>query len=61
MEDYGERFGRVICGAGAHIVIEPNTGLITSEELTKAFGPENSDAWARRGCSPRPPRQSGRT
>lgn len=27
----------------AHIVIEPDTGLITAAELTKASGPENSD------------------
>lgn len=30
-------------GFKAHIVIEPDTGLITAAELTKASGPENSD------------------
>jgi hypothetical protein len=30
-------------GYKAHIVIEPDTGLITAAELTKASGPENSD------------------
>jgi IS5 family transposase len=30
-------------GFKAHIVIEPETGLITAGELTKASGPENSD------------------
>lgn len=30
-------------GYKAHIVIEPDTGLITAGELTKASGPENSD------------------
>ncbi|MCP9002114.1 IS1182 family transposase [Pseudarthrobacter sp. RMG13] len=30
-------------GFKAHIVIEPDTGLITAGELTKASGPENSD------------------
>lgn len=30
-------------GFKAHIVIEPDTGLITTAELTKASGPENSD------------------
>ncbi|MCB5274199.1 hypothetical protein BJG92_01728 [Arthrobacter sp. SO5] len=30
-------------GYKAHIVIEPDTGLITVAELTKAAGPENSD------------------
>jgi hypothetical protein len=30
-------------GYKAHIVIEPDTGLITTAELTKASGPENSD------------------
>jgi len=31
-------------GFKAHIVIEPDTGLITETELTKASGPDNSDA-----------------
>ena len=31
-------------GFRAHIVIEPDTGLITQTELTKASGPDNSDA-----------------
>jgi hypothetical protein len=31
-------------GFRAHIVIEPDTGLITETELTKASGPDNSDA-----------------
>jgi transposase len=31
-------------GFKAHIVIEPDTGLITETELTKASGPGNSDA-----------------
>lgn len=31
-------------GFKAHMVIEPDTGLITAAELTKASGPENSDA-----------------
>nr|WP_078027931.1 transposase [Arthrobacter sp. KBS0703] len=30
-------------GFKAHIVIEPDTGLITAAELTKASGPENGD------------------
>lgn len=30
-------------GFKARIVIEPDTGLITAAELTKASGPENSD------------------
>ncbi|WP_066285291.1 IS1182 family transposase [Arthrobacter sp. B6] len=30
-------------GFKAHLVIEPDTGLITAVELTKASGPENSD------------------
>jgi hypothetical protein len=30
-------------GFKAHIVIEPDTGLITAAELTKASGPENTD------------------
>jgi IS5 family transposase len=30
-------------GFKAHIVIEPDTGLVTAAELTKAAGPENSD------------------
>jgi hypothetical protein len=30
-------------GFKAHLVIEPDTGLITAAELTKASGPENSD------------------
>ncbi|WP_120521701.1 transposase, partial [Arthrobacter celericrescens] len=30
-------------GFKAHIVIEPDTGLVTAAELTKASGPENSD------------------
>lgn len=30
-------------GYKAHLVIEPDTGLITAAELTKASGPENSD------------------
>ncbi|XAS74155.1 IS1182 family transposase [Micrococcaceae bacterium Sec5.1] len=30
-------------GFKAHIVIEPDTGLVTAGELTKASGPENSD------------------
>ncbi|MDQ0618405.1 hypothetical protein QFZ33_002429 [Arthrobacter globiformis] len=30
-------------GFKAHIVIEPDTGLITTAKLTKAAGPENSD------------------
>lgn len=31
-------------GFKAHIIVEPETGLITAAELTKASGPENSDA-----------------
>jgi hypothetical protein len=31
-------------GFKAHIVIEPDTGLITQTELSKASGPDNSDA-----------------
>jgi hypothetical protein len=31
-------------GFRAHIVIEPDTGLITATELTKVNGPDNSDA-----------------
>jgi len=31
-------------GFKAHIVIEPDTGLVTAAALTKAAGPENSDA-----------------
>jgi hypothetical protein len=31
-------------GYRAHLVAEPGTGLITDEELTKAAGPDNSDA-----------------
>ena len=31
-------------GFKAHIVIEPDTGLVTTAALTKAAGPENSDA-----------------
>jgi len=31
-------------GFNAHIVIEPDTGLVTAAALTKAAGPENSDA-----------------
>jgi hypothetical protein len=31
-------------GFKAHIVVEPDTGLITATELTKASGPDNSDA-----------------
>jgi len=31
-------------GFKAHVVIEPDTGLITETELTKASGPDNSDA-----------------
>jgi IS5 family transposase len=31
-------------GFRAHIVIEPDTGLITETELTKVSGPDNSDA-----------------
>jgi IS5 family transposase len=31
-------------GFKAHIVIEPDTGLITAPELTKSTGPDNSDA-----------------
>ncbi|GAC1495606.1 MAG: hypothetical protein NVS2B15_17600 [Pseudarthrobacter sp.] len=30
-------------GYKAHVVVEPDTGLITAGELTKASGPENSD------------------
>ena len=31
-------------GFKAHVVVEPDTGLITATELTKASGPDNSDA-----------------
>jgi len=31
-------------GYRAHLVAEPGTGMITDEELTKAAGPDNSDA-----------------
>ncbi len=31
-------------GFKAHVVVEPDTGLITATELTKAAGPANSDA-----------------
>jgi hypothetical protein len=31
-------------GFKAHVVVEPDTGLITETELTKAAGPANSDA-----------------
>jgi transposase len=31
-------------GFKAHVVVEPDTGLITETELTKATGPDNSDA-----------------
>ena len=31
-------------GYRAHLVAEPDTGLITDEELTQAAGPDNSDA-----------------
>lgn len=31
-------------GFRAHLVAEPGTGLITDEQLTKAAGPDNSDA-----------------
>lgn len=31
-------------GYRAHVAAEPETGIITDEELTKAAGPENSDA-----------------
>jgi hypothetical protein len=31
-------------GFKAHVVVEPDTGLITATELTKAAGPDNSDA-----------------
>ena len=31
-------------GFKAHLVVEPDTGLTTAAELTKANGPENSDA-----------------
>jgi hypothetical protein len=33
-----------IDGFKSHIVIEPDTGLVTAAALTKAAGPENSDA-----------------
>jgi hypothetical protein len=31
-------------GFKAHVVVEPDTGLITATELTRASGPDNSDA-----------------
>ena len=31
-------------GFKAHVVVEPDTGLITAAELTKASGADNSDA-----------------
>ena len=31
-------------GFKAHVVVEPDTGLITNTALTKATGPDNSDA-----------------
>ena len=31
-------------GFKAHVVVEPDTGLITEAEVTKVNGPENSDA-----------------
>ena len=31
-------------GYKAHVVVEPDTGLITNTALTKATGPDNSDA-----------------
>ena len=31
-------------GFKAHVVVEPDTGLITNTALTKANGPDNSDA-----------------
>ncbi len=31
-------------GFKAHVVIEPDTGLITDTAMTKANGPDNSDA-----------------
>lgn len=31
-------------GFKAHVVVEPDTGLTTPVRLTKASGPENSDA-----------------
>lgn len=31
-------------GFKAHVVVEPDTGLITATQLTKASGPDNSDA-----------------
>ena len=39
-------------GFRAHVVVEPDTGLITAVRLTKADGPENSDATVGRPAAP---------
>lgn len=46
-------------GYKAHIVIEPDTGLITAAELTKASGPENSDGTVGARLLPQDPTISG--
>ena len=43
-------------GFKAHLVVEPDTGLITAAALTKANGPDNSDATIGVSCwTPTPP------
>ena len=54
-------------GFKAHLVVEPDTGLITAGGVTKATGPDNSDAAVGAGCwpptppSPGPDEPTGRT
>ena len=48
-------------GFKAHLVVEPDTGLITAAEVTKVNGPENSDAsrrWPAAGPRHHPARTS---
>ena len=39
-------------GYRAHVAADPETGIITDEQLTKAAGPENSDPRSRRSSWP---------